>query len=120
VKRDAQWGPVIAVGLGGVWVEALDDTSLRTLPVVANDVLEMLDELRGSKLLDGFRGAPSVDRLAVADAIVRIGYCALELGPDLLSLEINPLSVSGSTVEALDALVIWNRSTLQPASERAG
>jgi acyl-CoA synthetase (NDP forming) len=120
VKRDAQWGPVIAVGLGGVWVEALDDTSLRTLPVVANDVLEMLAELRGSKLLDGFRGAPSVDRLAVADAIVRIGYCALELGPDLLSLEINPLSVSGSTVEALDALLIWNRSTLQPASERAG
>jgi acyl-CoA synthetase (NDP forming) len=115
VRRDVQWGPVIAVGLGGIWVEALDDTSLRTLPVVANDVLEMLGELRGSKLLDGFRGAQPVDRLAVANAIVGIGNCALELGPDLLSLEINPLSVSGNTVEALDALAIWNRSTLQYA-----
>lgn len=115
VRRDAQWGPVIAVGLGGVWVEALNDTSLCTLPVAANDVLEMLGELRGSKLLDGFRGAPSVDRLALANAIVGIGNCALELGPDLLSLEINPLSVSGSTVEALDALVIWNQSAPESA-----
>jgi acyl-CoA synthetase (NDP forming) len=110
VRRDPQWGPLIAVGLGGVWVEALDDTSLRTLPVATHDVLEMLAELRGSKLLDGFRGAPSVDRLAVANAIVGIGRCALELGPELLSLEINPLTVSGGTAEALDALVIWNQS----------
>jgi acyl-CoA synthetase (NDP forming) len=117
VRRDAQWGPAIAVGLGGVWVEALDDTSLRTLPVETNDVLEMLGELRGAKLLDGFRGAQPVNRLAVADAIVAIGNCALELGPDLLSLEINPLSVSGSTVEALDALALWNGLTLQSAAE---
>jgi acyl-CoA synthetase (NDP forming) len=108
--RDPQWGPVIAVGLGGVWVEALMDTSLRVLPVVADDVLEMLAELRGSKLLDGFRGAAPVDRIAVANIVVRIGNCALALGPDLQSLEINPLSVSGSTVEALDALVVWHQS----------
>jgi len=98
------------VGLGGVWVEALMDTSLRVLPVVADDVLEMLAELRGSKLLDGFRGAAPVDRIAVAHVVVRIGNCALALGPDLQSLEINPLSVSGSTVEALDALVVWHQS----------
>jgi acyl-CoA synthetase (NDP forming) len=111
VRRDPQWGPLLALGLGGIWVEALDDTSLRTLPVAAHDVVEMLSELRGSKLLDGFRGAPPVDRRAVANAVVAIGNCALELGPELLSLEINPLSVSGSTVEALDGLVIWNEST---------
>ncbi|MGO9932168.1 MAG: acetate--CoA ligase family protein [Steroidobacteraceae bacterium] len=111
VMRDPQWGPLIALGLGGVWVEALQDTSLRVLPVAAEDVLEMLDELRGAKLLDGFRGAPPVDRAALARAIVRIGNCALALGPDLLSLEINPLSVSGGTIEALDALVSWNQRT---------
>jgi acetate---CoA ligase (ADP-forming) len=114
VSHDPEWGPVIALGLGGVWVEALDDASLRTLPVAVHDVLEMLGELRGSKLLDGFRGAPAVDRLAVAKTIVAIGRCALELGPQLLSLEVNPLSVSGSSVEALDALVIWNRPAPEP------
>jgi succinyl-CoA synthetase beta subunit len=108
--RDPLWGPVIAVGLGGVWVEALKDTSLRVLPVVADDVLEMLAELRGSKLLDGFRGLPSVDRTTVADVVVRIGNCALALGPELQSLEINPFGVAGTNVEALDALVIWNQS----------
>ena len=111
--RDPQWGPVIAIGLGGVWVEALRDTSLRVLPVLADDVFEMLAELRGSKLLDGFRGAAAVDRTALADVVVRIGNCALALGPELQSLEINPLSVSGTTVEALDALVTWNRSELK-------
>ena len=110
VIRDPQWGPLIAVGLGGVWIEALQDTSLRMLPVSEGDVLEMLLELRASKLLDGFRGAPSVDRAAVARTVVRIGNSALALGPDLLSMEINPLSVSGSTVEALDALVVWDQA----------
>ncbi|NQD95525.1 acetate--CoA ligase family protein, partial [Pseudomonas sp. CrR25] len=71
--RDAQWGPVLAVGLGGIWVEALQDTSLRLLPVTPADVLEQLEELRGSKLLDGLRGAPAVDRQALAEIIARIG-----------------------------------------------
>lgn len=105
--RDPQWGPVLAVGLGGIWVEALRDTSLRLLPVAEAEVGKMLDELRGSKLLDGFRGAPAVDRAALARVIVSIGDAALALGPDLVSLEINPLRVSGAQIEALDALVEW-------------
>lgn len=109
--RDPQWGPAIAVGLGGIWVEALQDTSLRMLPVTPADVEEMLAELRGSKLLDGFRGAPAVDRAAVAKAIMAIGDAALALGPQLVSLEINPILVNGSQVEALDALAIWDDGT---------
>ncbi len=106
--RDPQWGPVIAVGLGGIWVEALKDTSLRLLPVTPADVEDMLGELRGSKLLDGFRGAPAVDRKAVAKAVAAIGDAALALGPELVSLEINPLLGNGSSVEALDALAVWD------------
>ena len=60
VHVDAQWGPVVAVGLGGVWVEVLKDTRLRTLPVDDDDVLAMLLELKGTALLDGFRGQPKV------------------------------------------------------------
>jgi succinyl-CoA synthetase beta subunit len=105
--RDPQWGPVIAVGLGGIFVEALKDTSLRLLPVTDDEALEMLDSLRGKVLLDGFRGAPVVDRKAAAKAIVAIGNAALALGPDLVSLEINPLLVQGDRVEALDGLTVW-------------
>ncbi|WP_321938186.1 acetate--CoA ligase family protein [Paraburkholderia sp. J8-2] len=105
--NDPQWGPAVAVGLGGIWVEALKDTSLRLLPVSEQDVLDMLAELRGAKLLDGFRGAPGADREALARAIVAIGEAALALGPDLVSLEINPLLAEGARVEALDGLTEW-------------
>lgn len=105
---DPQWGAVLAVGLGGIWVEALQDTSLRLLPVTPADVKDMLTELRGSTLLDGWRGAPAVDRDAVAEVVATIGNAALELGPDLVSLEVNPLRADGRTVEALDALAVWS------------
>ncbi len=108
VRQDAQWGHVIALGLGGVWIEALQDVSLRRLPVSAADVGEMLGELRGGKLLDGFRGAPPVDRAALADAVVRIGQAALGLGPTLDTLEVNPLLAAGGRIEALDALASYS------------
>ena len=107
--RDPQWGPVIAVGLGGVWVEVLQDVSLRPLPIDAAEVARMLAELRGAKLLDGVRGMPGVDTGAVADVIARIGDAAVALGDTLEALEVNPLWVRGADVEALDALAVWRR-----------
>jgi acyl-CoA synthetase (NDP forming) len=107
--RDAQWGPVIAVGLGGVWVEVLQDVSLRPLPVDASEVKRMLGELRGATLLAGVRGSRPADLDAVADVIARIGDAAMALGPDLEALEVNPLWVRGREVEALDALAVWRK-----------
>ncbi len=106
--RDPQWGPAILVGLGGIWTEALKDTAMRLLPVTRDEVKDMLLSLRTAALLKGFRGAPAADLDAVADAVVKIGNAALALGPSLQSLEVNPLSVNGSRVEALDALAVWN------------
>ena len=105
--NDPQWGPLIVVGLGGIWVEALQDTALRLLPVTQADVLEMLRSLRAVKLLQGYRGTPAADLEAIASVVVRIGAAALALGPALAALEINPLRVAGSEVEALDALAVW-------------
>ncbi len=105
--RDPQWGPAILVGLGGVLTEALNDTCTRLLPVDKAEVKEMLLSLRTAALLKGFRGAPAADLDAVADAVVKIGEAALALGPGLQSLEVNPLVVNGSRVEALDALAVW-------------
>lgn len=105
--KDPQWGPAIAVGLGGIFVEALQETSIRLLPITEAEVLEMLDQLRGRVLLDGFRGAPAVDRAAVARTVVAIGNAALTFGPDLVSLEVNPLLAAGDRIEALDGLAVW-------------
>lgn len=105
--RDPQWGPVIAVGLGGIFVEALKDTSLRLLPITAETAETMLGELRGAALLDGFRGMPAVDRKALTEVIVKIGNAALDLDDALVSLEINPLLAVGDRIEALDGLAVW-------------
>jgi acetate---CoA ligase (ADP-forming) len=105
--RDPQWGPVVAVGLGGVWVEVLQDVALRPLPIDATEVRRMFSELRGAKLLQGVRGMQAADLGAVADVIARIGDAAVALGPDLEALEVNPLWVRGGDVEALDALAVW-------------
>ena len=105
--RDPQWGPVIAVGLGGVWVEILQDVALRPLPIDAAEVRRMLGELRGAKLLHGARGMQAADLGAVAAVVARIGDAAVALGPELEALEVNPLWVRGADVEALDALAVW-------------
>jgi hypothetical protein len=70
----------------------------------------MLDSLRGRKLLDGYRGQAAVNRDAIAAQVVRIGNAALALGPDLVSLEVNPLLARGDTAEALDALAVWDET----------
>jgi succinyl-CoA synthetase beta subunit len=106
VTVDPTFGPVLAVGLGGVWVEILQDTSLRVLPVDPAEVRRMLSELRGLPLLSGARGRPAADLDAVAAAVARIADAALSLGGGLRALEVNPLWVSGDQVEALDVLVV--------------
>jgi succinyl-CoA synthetase beta subunit len=113
VTRDSHWGLAITVGLGGVWVEVLRDTAVRLLPVRATDVLDMLGELRGCRMLDGYRGGASCDRQAIAEVVAAIGDAAMALGPDLAALEVNPLLVDGSRVEALDALVLFQDSGSQ-------
>ncbi|MFC5825752.1 acetate--CoA ligase family protein [Nonomuraea insulae] len=107
VVRDPAWGLTLAVGLGGVWVEVLRDTALRVLPVDAAEIRTALSELRGTALLNGIRGGQAADLDAVADVVARIAAFAESLGDGLESLEINPLLVAGSRVEALDALVTW-------------
>jgi acetate---CoA ligase (ADP-forming) len=106
VTVDPAFGPVLAVGLGGIWVEVLNDTSLRLLPVDTAEVRRMLGELRGLPLLQGARGTTPANLDAVAEAIAGLGEVALTLDGSLRALEVNPLWVNGDQVEALDVLVI--------------
>ena len=107
VTRDPQWGLVLAVALGGVLVELLDDVVLEPLPVDVGLARTMLDRLRGAAVLRGVRGSPAADLDRVAEVIAGLGRLAESLGGDLDALEVNPLRVHGSDVEALDALLTW-------------
>ena len=109
IVTDPVWGQVLAVGLGGVWVEILRDTAVRVLPVDRDQIRQALRSLRGAQLFDGPRGTEKADLDAVADAIAAAAALAGRLGDRLEALEINPLLVRGSQVEALDTLITWRK-----------
>lgn len=106
VTVDATFGPVLAVGLGGIWIEALRDVALRMLPIGEADARELLGELRAAPLLRGARGGTPVDVDRVADVLLRLAGAAALVGPSLQALEVNPLWCSGDRVEGLDVLVV--------------
>ena len=111
MTNDPQWGPVLAVGLGGVWVEIMQDVALRLLPVDADEVKRMVGGLRGAKMLQGQRGTPAADLDKLAAVIAHIGDVLLACGPELAEADINPLWVRGDQVEALDALLVWGEAS---------
>jgi acetyltransferase len=105
VTQDRQFGPVVAAGLGGVWVEILGDVSLRLPPLSRLDAREMLSRLKGARLLGAFRGQGPADLAKVEEVILRLGRLAQDLEDRLAELDINPLLVMESGVYAVDALV---------------
>lgn len=105
MSRDAQFGPTVTFGLGGIFAEALADVSLRLAPVSRADAMEMLQEIRATTLLGPVRGMPAVDRELLVQTIVGLSRIALER-PDIDAIDINPLVMSGSQPVAVDALVI--------------
>jgi acetyltransferase len=108
VSRDPTFGPVLTVGLGGIYVEILKDVAFRLPPIGKDDALEMLGELRTFALLAGARGAPPADVEALAAAIERVSWLALDLQDLVVELDINPLRVlpRGQGVRVVDALVV--------------
>lgn len=103
-RRDPAWGPMLTIGLGGVWIEALKD--LRTFPADLDEqaILAEIAALRGAALLGGWRGAPPSDLKAVAAAAARIGALMIA-APEIEEIEINPLIVYPEGVLVLDALI---------------
>jgi acetyltransferase len=106
VKNDAQFGPLVAVGLGGIMVELLRDTAVRFAPVADAAARDMLTSLKGGPLLAGFRGKPGVDVDNLVDAICRLSELAHDLADVIDQIDINPVIASGATVMAADALII--------------
>jgi succinyl-CoA synthetase beta subunit len=115
VTMDAGFGPVLAVGLGGIWIELLGDTALRILPAGPAEVRRMLGELRVLPVLQGARGGVPADLDVLARVIARIGELAGSLS-GMQAVEVNPLWVCGDRVEALDALVVADSAAGKSAS----
>jgi acetate---CoA ligase (ADP-forming) len=107
VSVDPVWGPMLALGLGGIWVEVLRDSVLLPLPADAAWIEQALRSLKAAPLFDGARGKPAVNVARVAAAVATFADAAQELGPDLVALEVNPLAVFPDGAEAMDALAIW-------------
>lgn len=103
-REDPQFGPMMVVGLGGIMVEAMQDISLRMLPVDAATAREMLDELRGKALFGPFRGQPARDMDALVKAICGLSDIFLSHRNSLADLEVNPIMVGaeGEGVRAVD------------------
>jgi acetyltransferase len=106
VINDESFGPVVALGLGGVLTEVLKDVTYRIAPFDIETAREMIADLRGAKLFDGFRGKPAGDKEALAKALVAASQMAAALAPRLKEADINPVFVGPDGVMAADALVV--------------
>lgn len=104
-RRDADWGPVLLVGLGGVWIEALKDVRLLPADLPEADIVAELQQLQAAPLLAGLRGAPGVDLAAIARVVAGIG-AQMRANPAITEIDINPLVAYPDGVLALDALLV--------------
>jgi len=119
--RDSQFGPMLMVGLGGIFVEILRDVAFRLCPITERDARAMLGELRGGALLDGARGGPRVDRDALVELLMRIGGpegLVMKLADDVAELDINPVIAMERDLVAVDARVIVAPAPVSGARSR--
>jgi acyl-CoA synthetase (NDP forming) len=106
VAHDELFGPVVTVGLGGIFTEVFGDVTIRVPPFRATEARRELQELKGYKLLEGVRGAKAADIEALVDTVMNVQRLAMDLAGDIRELDINPLIVRPRGAVALDALVV--------------
>jgi hypothetical protein len=105
VKRDPVFGPMLVVGLGGIWVEILGDVAMRLCPVTQAEAHVMFGELRGAAILTGGRGRPAADLAALAGMASCVSHFAARI-PGLLELDLNPVMALTEGALAVDARII--------------
>lgn len=111
VNRDPQFGPLLLFGLGGIFVEVLEDTTVRIAPVSERDATEMLDDIDSAPLLRGARGRPEVDEAALVETIQRLSQLVTDF-PSIVELDINPLVATPEGVVAVDIRLTVDPETL--------
>jgi len=122
VKRDATFGPLLMVGLGGVDVEILKDVALSPVPLGVREAREMLGRLKGVRLLDAHRGAPAADIDALVQLMVRLAQFAADHADQIAEIDLNPVVVhaQGEGVSVVDALIVKRAHSLSPSLRGEG
>ena len=105
MSKDAQFGPVLMFGLGGIMVEVLKDVSFRIVPLSRRDAAEMLREIRGYPLLEGYRGGEAVDLSCLEEWLLKVSDF-VEKNPEIMELDLNPIFAYSDGAIAVDARVI--------------
>jgi acetate---CoA ligase (ADP-forming) subunit beta len=105
MATDAQFGPVVMFGLGGVWVEVLKDVSFKIVPLSRDDARAAVGEIRAARLLDGFRGSDPVDKAALEDILLKVSEFVAAT-PAVKELDLNPVFAYPHGAVAVDARVI--------------
>ncbi len=105
-RVDPLFGPLVVVGLGGILVELMKDTVLALAPVGHDEALGMLRQLKGVKLLQGFRNLAAVDMDQLADVICRVSHFMADQRELVAELDVNPLICAGDRITAVDALIV--------------
>lgn len=106
ITNKKPFGPVVAFGLGGVFVELLKDVTFRLAPVDEPGAAAMLGEIQAARMLDGYRGGAAADKQALARAIGKLSQLAIDFKDDIEEVDVNPLAASGKRAVALDALIV--------------
>ena len=110
LSRDAQFGPCVMFGLGGVLTEVINDTVFRVAPLEAVDAREMMEQIKAKALLDAFRGQAPADREAISRSLLALGRIGLE-NEAVAEIDINPMIINPQgRVVAVDALVVLNKA----------
>jgi len=117
LERNAQFGPTIAFGLGGIFTEVLNDVVFRVLPITQSDAACMLDSIRASKILSGFRGQDAVSKDMLVNILLRVGKMGMELSDSLDSIDLNPILVWKDQHRVLDAKVLLRDNPLPLTEE---
>jgi 3-hydroxypropionyl-CoA synthetase (ADP-forming) len=109
LQNDATFGPIIMLGLGGVYTEILNDVSFRVLPITKQDALEMIQSLKGIQILKGYRGSAPINIDMLTELIVKIGILGKELAPFVESIDFNPIIVYPNDYCVVDVKVLMNK-----------
>jgi len=109
MSKDAQFGPVLMFGLGGILVEVLKDVSFRIVPLARRDAAEMLREIKGYPLLEGYRGQEAVDVSYLEELLLKVSDFA-EQNPEVKELDLNPIFAYSDGAIAVDARIILEES----------
>ena len=107
VTKDPQFGHVIMFGLGGIFVEILNDVTFRVLPIDKEDALEMLHEIKGYPILEGYRGAKRADINAIVDIMLKVSKLVME-NPSIKEMDLNPIRVYEKGAKVLDVRILLN------------